>query len=261
MLFRGFPQGALSNCDARLRKVYGVFPACTDYSSSDGNMKAGIWHALEVVTYRSGLAIQDRVADERARGVRPDTLLLLQHPPTITLGRRASCAEVLWDSERLGRAGITVERVGRGGRATLHVPGQLVGYVIVRLGHGGRSVRVFVEGLEALLLDVARSFGVRAENRTGHPGVWVGPRKLASIGIEVRSGISRHGFALNVDVDLAPFRSIVSCGVPDLEMTDLSREARATIPVDAAIESVVHAWRVRFGALEEEAWNELEAAG
>jgi lipoate-protein ligase B len=221
-------------------------------------MKSGIWHALGFVTYRSGLVIQDRVAGERARGLRPDTLLLLEHPPTITLGRRASGAEVLWDAERLKSAGIAVERVGRGGGATLHVPGQLVGYAIVRLAHGGRAVRALVAGLEALLLDVARSFGLCADSRAGHPGVWVGQRKLASIGIEVRRGISRHGFALNVDVDLAPFRAIVPCGVPGLEMTDLTREVGATISMAEATDAVVRAWRARFGTMEKETWNELE---
>jgi lipoate-protein ligase B len=223
-------------------------------------MKSGTWHALGLITYRSGLAIQDRIADERAGGLCPDTLLLLEHPPTITLGRRASGADVLWDAERLGQSGIAIERTSRGGGATLHVPGQLVGYPIVRLAHGGRAVRTFVSRLEALLLDVARSFGVRADRRKGHPGVWVDERKLASIGIEVRRGISRHGFALNVDVQLAPFRAIVPCGTPGLEMTDLCREARATIRVAEVIDVVVRAWQVRFGMMEEETRNELEAA-
>jgi lipoate-protein ligase B len=223
-------------------------------------MKSGTWHALGFVSYRSGLAIQDRVADERVRNLRPDTLLLLEHPPTITLGRRASDADVLWDAERLERSRISLERVSRGGGATVHVPGQLVGYPIVRLPHGGRAVRAFIAGLEALLLDVARSFGVRAGRRPGHPGVWVGERKLASIGIEIRRGISRHGFALNVDVDPTPFRAIVACGIPGLEMTDLSSEAGARIHIAEAIDAVARAWRARFGATEEETWNELEAA-
>jgi lipoate-protein ligase B len=223
-------------------------------------MKSGTWHALGLVTYRSGLAIQDRIADERAGCLRPDTLLLLEHPPTITLGRRASGADVLWDAERLRHSGIAVEWVSRGGGATLHVPGQLVGYPIVRLAHGGRAVRTFVSGLEALLLDVARSFGVRADRRKGYPGVWVDERKLASIGIEVRREISRHGFALNVDVQLGPFRAIVPCGTPGLEMTDLCREAGATIRVAEVIDVVVRAWQARFGTLEEETRNELEAA-
>jgi lipoate-protein ligase B len=223
-------------------------------------MKGGIWHALGLVSYRSGLAIQDRVADERARGLRPDTLLLLEHPPTITLGRRATGADVLWDAERLARSGIAVERVTRGGAATLHVPGQLVGYPIVALAHGGRAVRAFVCGLEALLIDVARSYGVRAERRMGCPGVWVNGRKLASIGIQVRRGISRHGFALNVDVELAPFRALVSCGMRGLEMTDLRREAGAPICVGEVFDTVARAWQAHFGTREEETSNGLEAA-
>jgi lipoate-protein ligase B len=223
-------------------------------------MKSSIWHALGLVSYRSGLAIQDRVADERARGLRPDTLLLLEHPPTITLGHRATRADVLWDAERLGRSGIAVEWVERGGGATLHLPGQLIGYPIVRLARGGRAVRAFVRRLEALLLDVARSFGVRADRRRGHPGVWVDERKLASIGIQVSRGISRHGFALNVDVELAPFRAIVPCKMPGLEMTDLCREAGAVIRVAEVIDVVARAWGAHFGTRGEETSNELEAA-
>jgi lipoate-protein ligase B len=236
------------------------FPGRADEARRDGSMKSSIWYALGLVSYRSGLAIQNRVVDERARGVRPDTLLLLEHPPTITLGRRATSAEVLWDAGRLGRSGIGVECVGRGGGATLHVPGQLVGYPIVRLARDGRAVRAFVSRLEALLLDVARSFGVKADHRRGYPGVWVEERKLASIGIQVRRGISRHGFALNVDVDLASFQAIVPCGMPGLEMTDLSREAGAAIRVAEVIDVVARAWEARFGTREEKISNELEAA-
>jgi lipoate-protein ligase B len=223
-------------------------------------MRSSIWHALGLISYRRGLAIQNRVADERARDLRPDTLLLLEHPPTITLGHRATDADVLWDAERLGRSGIAVERVRRGGGATLHLPGQLIGYPIVRLAHGGRAVRAFVSGLEALLLDVARSFGALADRRRGYPGVWVNERKLASIGIQVHRGISRHGFALNVDVDVLPFRSIVPCGMPGLEMTDLSREAGTVVRVAEVIDVVARAWQAYFGTREGETPNELEAA-
>ena len=218
------------------------------------------WHALGVVEYRIALAAQERIAAERERGARGDTLLLLEHPPTITLGRRASAADVLWDPSRLESAGIGVERVGRGGRATYHGPGQLVGYPIVRLGRGGRGVRRFVADLEALLLEVSRGFGVRAAIRPGHPGLWVGERKLASIGVEVRGGVSRHGFALNVDVDLRPFEAIVPCGMPGLALTDLSRELGERVTVAAVSEAVVRGWRSRFGATEQETLDGCEAA-
>jgi lipoyl(octanoyl) transferase len=224
-------------------------------------MYRGVWQALGVVPYPIGVGIQRRVAEERAAGLRPDTLLLLEHPPIITLGRRADEGDVLWDAESLAREGIAVERVGRGGRATYHGPGQLIGYAITRLSSQGRGVRRFVSGMEALLLDVAASFQVAASVRADHPGLWVGDRKLASIGIEVRRGVSQHGFALNVDVDPRPFAAIVPCGMPGLEVTDLTRESGLPISIAMAARQVLAAWRRRFGEIEEEAANGLDAAG
>jgi lipoate-protein ligase B len=224
-------------------------------------LATSVWHALGQVSYPEALAIQERVATERERDLRPDTLLLLEHPPTITLGRRASQADVLWNTCDLARAGVAIERVRRGGQATYHGPGQLVGYPIVRLSAAGRGVRRFVETLEALLVDAIGRFGVGAERLAGHPGAWIDGRKIASIGIEVRHGVSRHGFALNVDMDLSPFRAIVPCGMPGLELTDLARAARVPVDVPTATAAVVAAWRARFGAIEEERWNVVEALG
>jgi lipoate-protein ligase B len=220
-----------------------------------------VWRSLGPVSYGVALDIQERVASERSTDARPDTLLLLEHPPTITLGRRAGAAEVLWAPERLAAAGIEAVSTGRGGRATYHGPGQLVGYPIVRLPRGGRAVRDFVERLEAVLLEAASAFGVRAQRRPDHPGAWIGRRKLASLGIAVRRGITRHGFALNVDMDLAPFQAIVPCGVPGLEFTDLSRATGARVALDEAARAVVRAWRAQFGAIEEERDDVREAAG
>jgi lipoate-protein ligase B len=227
-----------------------------------------LWQDLGRVSYPAALAIQERVADERRRGLRPDTLLLLEHPPTVTLGRRADETDLVADAAALAHAGVAVERVGRGGRATYHGPGQLVGYPIVRLSSGGRGVRRFVAALEDILLSAIASFGVGAERRVGHPGAWLGGgaaggriRKIASIGIEVRGGVSRHGFALNVDMDLEPFAAIVPCGVPGLELTDLAREAGARVDFAAAKTAIVRAWRATVGPIEEESLHGIEGVG
>ena len=220
-------------------------------SQKDRRVKRCVWHSLGRVRYDTGLEIQDRVAAERIAETRPDTLLLVEHPPTITLGRRAVAEDVLWSPGDLVRHGISVARVGRGGQATYHGPGQLVGYPITRLSSGGRGVRNFVAGIEAVLIGAAGEFGVRAVQRSGHPGVWAGERKLASIGIEVRRGVSRHGFALNVDMDLSPFQAIVPCGTPGLVLTDLSRAAGGTITMEGASAAVLRAWRRVFGMIEE----------
>jgi lipoate-protein ligase B len=112
-----------------------------------------------------------------------------------------------------------------------------------------------------LLLDVAASFRVNASVRADHPGLWVGHRKLASIGIEVCRGVSRHGFALNVDIDPRPFAAIVPCGMPGLEVTDLTRESGSRISIQSAAREVLAGWQRRFGHIEEEAANGLHAAG
>ena len=211
--------------------------------------------------YDLGLELQERLAVERASDLRPDTLLLLEHPPTITLGRRATEADLLWSRGELRRRGIAVASVRRGGAATFHGGGQLVGYPIVRLAHRGRGVRAFVTALENVICDVCATLGVVADRRPGHPGIWVGDRKVASIGVEVRRGISRHGFALNVDMDLEPFSGIVPCSTPGLELTDLTRASGRRISVEAAVRAVLRAWAARFGSVEEEEANELLRAG
>jgi lipoate-protein ligase B len=214
------------------------------------------WRYLGRVPYDAGIALQARVAAEREAGVRPDTLLLLEHPPTYTLGRRAGGDDVRWAESDLDRRGIRVVRVGRGGGTTYHGPGQLVGYPIVRLAHGGRAVRGFVEAIEDLLVDVAARVGVVAARRAGHPGIWAGGAKLGSIGIEIHRGVSRHGFALNVDMDLEPFQGIVPCGVPGLAITALARLAPEPPTVPAVARLVVEAWRERLGEVREEEWPE-----
>jgi lipoate-protein ligase B len=224
-------------------------------------MSSGVWQALGRVPYRDALTIQEMIATERARGLRPDTLLLLEHPPTVTLGRRASASDLRRPGAELVHAGIAVEHVRRGGQATYHGPGQLVGYPIVRLPRGGRGVRRFVAALESTLIDAVAAFGVAVERRPQHPGAWVGDRKIASIGIEVRHGITRHGFALNVAMDLAPFSAIVPCGVPGLEMTDLSREAGTEIRVHEATAAVLQAWPRHLGTIEEEMVHVVQGVG
>ncbi|MGH7856908.1 MAG: lipoyl(octanoyl) transferase LipB, partial [Candidatus Binatia bacterium] len=203
-----------------------------------------------------GMATQRRLFAERLDDRRPDTLLLLEHPPTITLGKRATAADLRRSPSELARSGVAVFHVGRGGAATAHAPGQLVGYPIVRLGRGGRSVRQYVAGLEEVLCAAAARFGVAAGTRRDHPGVWVGEAKLASIGVEVHRGVSLHGFALNVDMDLAVFAAIVPCGLPELVPTDLSRACGVRVSVADAAAAVIAAWRERFGDIEEEDPNE-----
>ena len=179
--------------------------------------------------YRDGLALQKRLAAERADGAIPDQLLLLEHPAVLTLGRSSDPAHVRADAETLARRGIEVVRVERGGEVTYHGPGQLVAYPIVRLADRGLMVRPLVRALEAALVSTCATLGVAADRRDGHPGCWcdpdgADPRKIGALGLRVERGVSFHGIALNVSVDLADFGLIDACGMPGVVSTSIDRE-------------------------------------
>jgi lipoate-protein ligase B len=194
------------------------------------------------VPYAEALALQDEAVAARRAGRAPDRLLLLEHPPVVTLGRGADPAHLLARPAALAARGVEVHRVARGGSVTWHGPGQLVGYPIVDLRALGRpDLHAWLRALEAALIGAARELGVAAERRPGATGVFVPgrrpARKLASIGVGVRGWVSFHGFALNVTADLGGFRDLVPCGLSGVEMTSLARElgsrAGADLPARA----------------------------
>jgi lipoyl(octanoyl) transferase len=190
---------------------------------------------LGVVPYRDGLAIQKSIRTRRQGGELPDTLLLLEHPPVYTRGRRSG-AEDLPLGESFYRAkGIDVVDVDRGGQVTYHGPGQLVGYPIMRIDDVHRYLRTMED---AIIVALDQS-GVRAHSRheegIDYTGVWVAERKIASIGVHVSRGVTTHGFAVNVDNDLDPFSWVIACGLPDVAMTSLAQElTRVGTPANAA---------------------------
>lgn len=177
-------------------------------------------------SYGAGLALQLE-ARERVLGGGPDELLLLEHEPVVTLGRRGG----VFDSARLADLQIPVVQTDRGGLATWHGPGQLTGYSIVDLRRRRLAVGDFVATLGRLLEELGGQFGVDARWDAERPGVYVGPRKLGSIGLHVHRGVTTHGFALNVDCDLAGFAAISPCGATDLTMTTLARESPRPVTV------------------------------
>ncbi len=169
---------------------------------------------LGVCSFDDSLALQERAARSvRAGG--EDELLYVEHPAVITLGRGTTPDQVLTSRRQLAAAGISVIETNRGGGATFHGPGQIVGYPIVSLQRRGIGVRSYLQGLETALIEALKSVGVTAFTRQGLTGVWTEFGKLVAIGIAVQQGITRHGFALNVKTDLEPFRNIVSCGLHD----------------------------------------------
>jgi lipoate-protein ligase B len=190
---------------------------------------------LGCVPYAEGLALQEEIVAARRRGACPDTLLLLEHPPVVTLGRSARPENLLFPRAELAARGIAVHEVARGGDVTYHAPGQLVGYPIVDLdARGARDVHAWLRTLETVVGEVLAGFGVPWHRVAGRTGVFVdggdapGPaRKIASIGVGVRGWVTCHGFALNVDLDLAGFEVIVPCGLHDVEMTSIAREIGA----------------------------------
>lgn len=177
---------------------------------------------LGTVPYRDAVLMQEELVGARRRGAAPDTLLLLEHPPVVTLGRSARPEHVLADRGRLRALGIELCESGRGGDVTYHGPGQLVGYAVVALPAGRRDAHRYLRDLEEALVRVSADHGVRAERIPGLTGIWAGGRKLAAIGVRISTGwITSHGFALNVSTDLAGFDTIVPCGLHDRGVTSL----------------------------------------
>ena len=184
------------------------------------------------IAYAEAMRLQDTLVDARIADAVPDTVLLLEHPPVITLGRRGSLADVYLLPEDLARRGISVEKTTRGGLVTYHGPGQLVGYPIVKLRARGLSVPGYVHALELAVVDALGEIGVEAFVNEGHVGVWTSVGKIAAIGVAQRHGVSLHGFAINLQPDLSHFGLINPCGIGELGVTTAA--ALVGHPVDIA---------------------------
>lgn len=200
---------------------------------------------LGLMDYRKALGLQENLVRVKGEGEETDYLLLLEHPPVYTLGRGGNERHLLPTLQKKCKGGFEtrsllppVYRVSRGGDATFHGPGQLVGYPILDLNHHGRDVHLYLRQLEAALIDALADFGLRAERVPGLTGVWVGGKKLASIGVGVRRWISFHGFALNVNTDLTFFDRIIPCGLSDVHMTSMLRFLGKEIPLNQVKEVV-----------------------
>ncbi|MEO8604934.1 MAG: lipoyl(octanoyl) transferase LipB [bacterium] len=178
--------------------------------------------------YADALALQEQLLAEVASGAAPEQVLLVEHPPVYTLGRGADAADQRDAPQRLG---APVFRVGRGGGATFHGPGQLVAYPIVRLRAGGRDVHGYVRTLEQALIETCAHYGIAAAAPAGETGVWVGARKIGSIGIGVRRRVAYHGIALNVSTDLSWFAPIVVCRSAALALTSMAELLDAAPPL------------------------------
>jgi lipoyl(octanoyl) transferase len=202
---------------------------------------------LGTVEYSRACRLQDELADLRADEKIADTLLLLEHFPVITLGRRAIPNDILVSSTQLDQLGISVHESDRGGEITYHGPGQLVGYPIVDLKSHGRDLHRFLRELEGSLIDLLGGCGLKGRRFSPHTGVWIGDRKVAALGVKIRRWVSTHGFALNVDPDLSHFDLIVPCGIREHGVTSLRMEGVTELAVADLLEPTASAVRARFG--------------
>jgi lipoate-protein ligase B len=216
---------------------------------------------LGLVPYQQAWDLQAHLADQIAIRALPPTLLLLEHPHTITFGRRGNAAHLLWNEDQLKQKGVEVFWVDRGGDVTYHGPGQLVGYPILPLGtitsvpsqEPGTSLLpqadyiAYLRKLEQVLIDALNLFGVTAGRLKNLTGVWVNGSKIAAIGVKVDArGISRHGFALNVSPDMAYWDSIIGCGLSGYSTTSLERLLPAPPAIQQVAEAVVTSFERSF---------------
>ena len=188
------------------------------------------------IDYQEALTLQYSLIEKCSREEIPDTLLLLEHPHVVTLGKRAADSDMLFSEEVLSSRGVQTAWVDRGGQATYHGPGQLVGYPIINLRHHQRKIKRFVHNIETFLIELlGRHYHIRCHTEDNYVGVWVENRKIAAIGISIHKGVSMHGFALNVNTDLEYFSLIIPCGIQggDRGVTSISKELASEVAVEA----------------------------
>ena len=186
---------------------------------------------LGVIAYEPAWMLQRQLLEQRVDDLIADRLLLCEHTPVITMGKSGKQKNLLVSADELRRRGVDYFEVERGGDLTYHGPGQLVGYPIFKLARL-REVQGFVRKMEESIIRALASFGVNGERRVDHPGVFVGGAKVASIGAAVRRGVTYHGFALDVCTDLSYYMLINPCGMPEVAVTTMSREANREISVE-----------------------------
>jgi len=198
---------------------------------------------LGVIEYRAAQALQERLRAARQADAVPDVLLLLEHDPVYTRGRRSDASELPMGESWYLSQGIDLVETNRGGKLTYHGPGQLVGYPIMHV----TDVIGYLRSIERVVIAALDEEHVAAHVSDGLTGVWVGERKIASIGVHVSRGVTTHGFAVNVQNDLQPFNWVVPCGIEDVQMTSLVKETRRIDPLPAFRERMAHAFAREFG--------------
>lgn len=202
-------------------------------------LPAEVWW-LNRVEYADGQYLMETLVPRRVVGALPDTLFLLEHPPTITLGRRGKHDDILLTEAETALGPVGIFETGRGGEVTYHGPGQLVGYPIIDLKPDRCDAHRYVRDLEEVLIRTLADFGVEAGRIPGLTGVWVGQEKIAAIGVRLSRWVTSHGFALNINTDLRGFSWIVPCGIRDKGVTSLAIQLGREIPLPEVATQVAH---------------------
>jgi len=205
-------------------------------------------YQLGRVGYREAYQLQTDLLAQRLNGNAKDALLILEHPPTITIGKSGRPENILASQAELAEKGISVFFVDRGGDVTYHGPGQLVGYPIIDLKNRGRDLHQYVHNLEEALIGTLKDFGIRACRDRFHRGVWVENKEIAAIGLRVKKWVTMHGFALNIDADLGPFSLINPCGFSDRGATSMAAVLAQEIPMATVAERLLVRFSEVFGA-------------
>ncbi|MFH1783044.1 MAG: lipoyl(octanoyl) transferase LipB [Candidatus Omnitrophota bacterium] len=193
--------------------------------------------------YREAYEFQLELVEKVSRGLEPDTLIITEHYPIITLGRRSKLENILASEEELNNLGIEVLKIDRGGDVTYHGPGQLVAYPIMKLENEAKDIHIFLDYLEEVGLDFLSRYNVSGSKKSGYRGVWVGEQKIASIGIGVKKWVTYHGIAININTRLKDFSLITPCGIKDIGMTSLEKVLGKRIDIDHAKDRLVSSFK------------------
>lgn len=228
------------------KQVYGLqsFVFCLWSIAMNTHQSTCVIQDWGLIPYQEAFRRQKELVNRVIGGAEPH-LILCEHPAVLTLGRMTKPDSLLWMQDEIKAAGVEVISIDRGGDVTLHAPGQLVVYPIFDLNDRGRDLKIFLEELEDVVIDLLTDFGILAGSIDGQRGVWVGKNKIASIGIGVRKWVTYHGVGLNVNTDLKLFRMIRPCGL-DVQMTSIQKINGVTIDMNQVKEKMVNRFCERF---------------
>lgn len=207
----------------------------------------GHWIDLGRMAYGPAWGVQRELADQVTAGRRPDTLLLVEHDPVLTLGASFHTENLIYPEAFYKARGIALERTDRGGDVTYHGPDQLVAYPIFDLSRHGKDLHLWMRTLEEAVIRALASWGLEGSRNPPHTGVWLGDRKVCAIGVKVKRWVSTHGVALNCNNDLLPFRMIVPCGIRDFGVTSVSEATGREVGIDEARPRLIAGFESAFG--------------